>query len=79
MLDVPDHRDPHRRSLAAAPPSAALDGGFEPGANVRHPAFGNGIVISSTPDRDDYLITIAFKSAPGIKRPLLSLAPLELV
>ena len=74
-------RGPHRlrEALAQRPEHepAPVNGGFNAGAKVRHPAFGDGIVISSTPDGDDYLLTVAFKGAPGIKKLLLSIAPLE--
>lgn len=42
---------------------------------VRHAAFGEGVVLSCTPTRDDYEIVIGFDSA-GQKKLLLSLAPL---
>ena len=74
-------RGPHRlrEALAQRPQheSAAANGGFNAGAKVRHPAFGDGIVISCTPDGDDHVLTVAFKGAPGIKKLLLSIAPLE--
>ena len=48
------------------------------GDRVRHPKFGDGVVVSSTPTKDDEEVVIAFKGM-GVKRLLLSLAPLEKV
>jgi len=46
------------------------------GDHVRHSKFGAGIVMSSSPTRDDQELTVAFEEA-GVKRLLSSLAPLE--
>ena len=46
---------------------------------ARHPAHGDSVAISCAPDRDDYLLAVAFMGAPGIKILMLSLASLELV
>jgi len=47
------------------------------GDRVRHPKFGEGIVVSSEPSGADYQVVIAFKGEAGIKKLLLSFAPLE--
>jgi DNA helicase-2/ATP-dependent DNA helicase PcrA len=47
------------------------------GERVRHPRFGEGIVVSSQVVKDDQEVTIAFKGDAGIKRLMLSFAPLE--
>jgi DNA helicase-2/ATP-dependent DNA helicase PcrA len=47
------------------------------GDHVRHTKFGEGIVVSCVPSGSDQEITIAFKGEGGLKRLLLSLAPLE--
>jgi DNA helicase-2/ATP-dependent DNA helicase PcrA len=52
---------------------------FDAGDHVRHPKFGDGIVVSCIPSGADYLITIAFQAEVGIKKLLLSFAPLERV
>ena len=44
---------------------------------MKHPQFGEGIVVSCEPAKDDQLITVAFKGGAGVKRLLLSFAPLE--
>ena len=46
---------------------------------MRHPKFGEGIVVSCEPSGPDYQIVIAFQGEAGIKKLLLSFAPLERV
>ena len=53
--------------------------GLTTGDKVRHATFGEGIVMSRTPSGEDFEITVAFKEGQGVKRLLLSLAPLEKV
>jgi len=68
-----------------APPSSADDEPSKPletfaaGEHVRHPKFGEGIVVSCEPSGPDYQIVIAFQGEAGIKKLLLSFAPLERV
>ena len=51
---------------------------FNAGDHVRHPKFGEGIVVSCEPSGPgDYQIVIAFQGEAGIKKLLLSFAPLE--
>ncbi|MFC1999578.1 hypothetical protein ACFLXE_02335 [Chloroflexota bacterium] len=45
------------------------------GDRVRHEKFGEGIVVSCSPSRDDHEVVVAFENI-GVKRLLLSLAPL---
>jgi DNA helicase-2/ATP-dependent DNA helicase PcrA len=47
------------------------------GEHVSHAMFGEGIVVNCLASGDDHEVTIAFKGEAGIKRFLLSLAPLE--
>lgn len=49
---------------------------FRSGQRVRHPRFGEGIVIESRRDGDDELVTVQFEEA-GLKRLMASLAHLE--
>ncbi|MBI2855904.1 MAG: ATP-binding domain-containing protein [Chloroflexi bacterium] len=49
------------------------------GERVRHSRFGEGIVVSCVPSGQDHEVTVAFKGDSGIKRLLLSFAPLEKV
>ena len=58
---------------ASAPPTEA----FAAGDHVRHPKFGEGIVVFSQPQGGDQLVTVAFQGEAGIKKLLLSFAPLE--
>ena len=60
----------------AAPPLET----FAAGDHVRHPKFGEGIVVSCEPSGPaDYLCVVAFQGEAGIKKLLLSFAPLERV
>ena len=53
---------------------------FNAGDYVRHPKFGEGIVVSCEPSGPaDYLCVVAFQGEAGIKKLLLSFAPLERV
>jgi DNA helicase-2/ATP-dependent DNA helicase PcrA len=55
-----------------------LDVTFAAGDRVRHPKFGEGIVVSCQDEKGgDQLVIVAFKGEAGIKRLLLSFAPLE--
>jgi DNA helicase-2/ATP-dependent DNA helicase PcrA len=49
---------------------------FSPGERVRHPRFGDGVVVSSQAKGEDAEITVAFEGK-GVKRLLASLARLE--
>ena len=55
------------------PGEAALEAGDQ----VRHASFGEGIVVSCKPSDTDQLVTVAFKGSVGVKKLLLSYAPLE--
>jgi DNA helicase-2/ATP-dependent DNA helicase PcrA len=49
-----------------------------PGEKVRHRHFGEGTVVSCTPSGADHEVVVAFDGV-GIKKLLLSLAPLEVI
>ena len=67
-----------RRERREAAPAAAP--AYSAGDKVRHPAFGDGIVMSCDPAAGgDFQVTVAFKEGHGVKRLLLSFAPLEKV
>jgi DNA helicase-2/ATP-dependent DNA helicase PcrA len=53
------------------------DVSFAAGDHVRHPRFGEGIVVSCEPSGGDQMVVVAFKGEAGLKRLLLSFAPLE--
>jgi len=61
---------------AAAPPPRLI---FQSGELVRHKTFGEGVVMSCEPSDGDYEVTIEFSDGVGLKRLLLSYAPLEKV
>ena len=69
---------PRRRSRTEAP---AEKGGppLRTGDKVRHKAFGDGIVVNCIASGNDHEATVAFKGKAGVKRLLLSIAPLEKV
>jgi len=57
--------------------SDAEAGFFSGGERVRHPRFGEGIVVAAVTKGDDQELTIAFKGEAGMKKLMLSFAPLE--
>ncbi len=63
-------RDTHAGD-APSPPQ------FSPGDRVRHSHFGRGIVVSCMIRGGDQEVTVAFEDGAGVKKLLLSLAPLE--
>ena len=67
-----------RRHAASSPPQGARLA-LNTGDRVRHKAFGEGIVTEAKPARGDTEVTVAFKDGHGVKRLLLSFAPLEKV
>ena len=50
---------------------------YSGGERVRHPRFGEGVVVAADMRGEDQEITVAFKGDVGIKKLLLSIAPLE--
>ena len=85
--DVP-HDPPSRRSLTPAPavarpaptprPIVPGERQFRDGDRVRHPRWGDGIVVSSKLTRSDEEVTVAFRDpAVGRKTLLASIASLE--
>ncbi len=52
---------------------------FEPGQRVRHPKFGEGVVVSCMPTRGDCEVTVLFPGEIGQKRLLAGIAKLELL
>ena len=61
--------------LAAAPPPSRPS--LRVGDLVRHRAFGEGIVTVYNPSASDDEVTVEFAGGVGVKRLLLSFAPLE--
>ncbi|MGH2500224.1 MAG: hypothetical protein ACRDF0_09075, partial [Candidatus Limnocylindria bacterium] len=61
------------RAAARAASGAAR---FRDGDHVRHPSFGEGIVVSSAARGDDEEVTVAFPGK-GVKKLMASFAALE--
>jgi DNA helicase-2/ATP-dependent DNA helicase PcrA len=57
--------------------SAPVRPRLQVGDLVRHTAFGEGVVMGSDLVAGDYEITVEFRDGVGVKRLLLSFAPLE--
>jgi DNA helicase-2/ATP-dependent DNA helicase PcrA len=70
-------RDERIRERQIDEDSGGSAGTFGGGERVRHPRFGEGIVVSAKQVGDDQEITIAFKGEIGMKTLMLSFAPLE--
>ena len=68
------------QALRAAPEPSAGPGASElpVGADVRHPAWGVGVVVDASGSGDDAEVTVRFPEA-GEKRLLVAWAPLERV
>jgi DNA helicase-2/ATP-dependent DNA helicase PcrA len=47
------------------------------GDHVHHAQFGDGVVVSCQPVKDDTEVLVAFTSGVGVKKLLLSFANLE--
>jgi DNA helicase-2/ATP-dependent DNA helicase PcrA len=69
------HRPPSAEGEPLPPMPA--EPAFAPGDHVRHARFGEGIVVSCEIEGADQKVTVAFKGEAGIKKLLLSFAPLE--
>jgi DNA helicase-2/ATP-dependent DNA helicase PcrA len=66
-------------SLRAGPRSAPIiESKFRAGTRVRHPSWGDGIVLDSKIQDDDELVDVVFESV-GIKRLAVSLANLKIL
>ncbi|MSQ28576.1 MAG: AAA family ATPase [Dehalococcoidia bacterium] len=74
---MPATAGPGGDAPAPASAGAVVERAFGPGEHVRHPQFGEGIVVNCEPAKGDQIVTVAFKGAAGVKRLMLSFAPLE--
>ena len=74
--DAGPRRSPRPARRARPAPTAAA---YATGDKVRHPTFGEGIVMNCEPIGADFQVTVAFKDGHGVKRLLLSFAKLERV
>ena len=66
-----------RRSTTSAVSPSPSKPALKAGEHVSHDIFGEGIVVSCTASGGDQEVTVAFKGEAGIKKFLLSLAPLQ--
>jgi DNA helicase-2/ATP-dependent DNA helicase PcrA len=66
-----------RFKVRAAEHPAVSVTALKAGEHVSHAMFGEGIVVNCLPSGADYEVTIAFKGDAGVKKFLLSLAPLQ--
>jgi DNA helicase-2/ATP-dependent DNA helicase PcrA len=66
-----------KRSTTPAVSPSPSKPALKAGEHVSHAIFGEGIVVNCLSSGDDHEVTIAFKGEAGIKRFLLSLAPLQ--
>jgi DNA helicase-2/ATP-dependent DNA helicase PcrA len=53
-------------------------GKYKTGQRVKHPLFGDGMIIESKGEGDDELVTVAFEGA-GIKRLMANVAELKVL
>ncbi len=65
-----------RHEAGTGTPSEAM---FAAGDHVRHERFGEGIVVNCVVTSTDQEVTVAFKGGSGVKKLLLSYAPLAKV
>ena len=68
-----------RRRRSASPSREGAGLALSTGDRVRHKTFGEGIVTEAKQSGGDTEVTVAFKGGQGVKRLLLSFAPLEKV
>ena len=74
---IPDPMWTKRAASTPAPrPATRSADEFLPGEKVRHGAFGEGVVVSSSGSGNDTQVTVAFVGE-GVKRLMLSFAPIE--
>jgi DNA helicase-2/ATP-dependent DNA helicase PcrA len=68
------HRAPRSAPATASQPVVSA---LKAGDLVNHAMFGEGIVVNCSAAGGDHEVSIAFKGGEGVKRFLLSLAPLQ--
>jgi DNA helicase-2/ATP-dependent DNA helicase PcrA len=85
LSDIPSHLvmppggGSGKQPMAIPSPAASPNMPLRAGNHVRHAKFGEGIVVNCLPAGDDQEVTVAFKGEAGLKRLLLSFAPLEVL
>jgi DNA helicase-2/ATP-dependent DNA helicase PcrA len=68
-----------RRRAGSTAPTTPHAAAFKTGDKIRHPKFGEGMVMGTRLSGTDTEVTVAFAEGQGVKRLLLSFAPLEKV
>ncbi len=63
--------------MKSRPTAPSLE--LKSGDSVVHSKFGEGVVLDCLPTIDDHEVTVSFREGIGVKKLLLSLAPLEKV
>lgn len=74
VIPAPAHLKADRRQTFQRASSS-----FQPGDRVRHPQFGEGIVVNSQMQSGDEEVIVAFAGKVGIKRLLVRFAALKLI
>jgi len=64
-------------SWGRAPAPSVASSELKAGDHVHHAQFGDGVVVSCQPVKDDKEVVVAFSSGVGVKKLLLSFAKLE--
>ena len=64
--------------VKSQPPAAARPA-LKTGDSVRHTTFGEGVVMECVATGGDHEVTVEFSNGVGVKKLLLSYAPLEKV
>jgi DNA helicase-2/ATP-dependent DNA helicase PcrA len=82
LKDIPAHlvvRNSNRRTMVntGAGSDHTRPTELKPGDRVHHAKFGDGMVVNAVATRTDHEVTVAFGRGIGVKRLLVSLAPLE--
>ena len=74
---VDDARKVVRKRTGSAAPTTEHSTAFKVGDKIRHPKFGEGMVVGSKLSGNDTEVTVAFLEGHGVKRMLLSFAQME--
>ncbi|MCL0082575.1 ATP-dependent DNA helicase PcrA, partial [Dehalococcoidia bacterium] len=82
LKDIPAHlvvRNSNRQTTVSpcGEPTRPQTAELKAGDRVHHAKFGDGTVVNAVATRDDHEVTVAFGRGVGVKRLLVSLAPLE--
>jgi len=79
LLEGREARAPARRKAELKVALPPILGSFAPGDRVKHPQFGEGVVVNSKARGGDEEVIVAFAGGAGIKRLMASFAGLKRV